>query len=245
MVWTGETGDPATAERLIVWSGYGYYGLVDTGGVYDPATDSWTTTSVVGTPGSRMDMCAGFADGKMWVYGGDYTGVVGAYGVTTNTWSTYAAGGRPTKDACTVWTGTGFCTWGGNLLPTDERSVAVFDTTLGTWSESSIDEDISPMPTGYACGVWTGTEFFLWGGYRYSAPEGYAKTRRGARYNPATDTWTAVPAGAGSPDGIYLPAVFRYSAGRVITWGGYSLNRDDDYDLTRGSVLLLTPAPIV
>ena len=41
-VWTG--------SRMIVWGGNGYGGALNTGALYDPATDTWTPTSAVNGP---------------------------------------------------------------------------------------------------------------------------------------------------------------------------------------------------
>src|SRR4029077_19916603 len=39
-----------TGSRMVVWGGDF---LTDTGGVYDPVTDSWTATSMAGAPSAR------------------------------------------------------------------------------------------------------------------------------------------------------------------------------------------------
>lgn len=44
-VWTG--------SRMIVWGGTGRYSSSNTGGVYDPTTDTWTATSLADAPGAR------------------------------------------------------------------------------------------------------------------------------------------------------------------------------------------------
>ena len=41
-VWTG--------SEMIVWGGYGFLGLFNTGGRYNPSTDSWTATSTTNAP---------------------------------------------------------------------------------------------------------------------------------------------------------------------------------------------------
>ena len=63
--------------------------------------------------------------------------------------------------------------------------------------------------------MWTGTEMIVWGGY--------AVTATGGRYDPATDTWTAIStAGAPSARG-YHAAV--WTGSEMIVWGGYDGRR--------------------
>ena len=50
-VWTG--------SKMIVWGGYGLAGYEQTGGLYDPATDSWAPMSAVNAPVGRTDAATG------------------------------------------------------------------------------------------------------------------------------------------------------------------------------------------
>jgi hypothetical protein len=47
-IWTG--------SEMIVWGGVGYYGVLNTGGRYNPSPDSWTLTSLTNAP-TRIEMC--------------------------------------------------------------------------------------------------------------------------------------------------------------------------------------------
>jgi N-acetylneuraminic acid mutarotase len=66
-VWTG--------SRMIVWGGLyksgGTYVALDTGGIYDPAADTWTATTTAGGPGPRYRHSAIWTGSKMVVWGGD------------------------------------------------------------------------------------------------------------------------------------------------------------------------------
>jgi N-acetylneuraminic acid mutarotase len=67
-VWTG--------SRMIVWGGYGSssvgYSLVNvnTGGEYDPATDTWSATTTTGAPSARNYHTAIWTGSRMIVWGG-------------------------------------------------------------------------------------------------------------------------------------------------------------------------------
>ena len=57
---------------MIVWGGYGVAGsdLLNTGGRYDPATDSWTATSITNAPEARYYHTAVWTGSEMIVWGG-------------------------------------------------------------------------------------------------------------------------------------------------------------------------------
>lgn len=64
-IWTG--------TEMIVWGGYYYDGTshyYNTGGKYNPSTDSWTSTSISGAPEPRRSPTAIWTDSEMIVWGG-------------------------------------------------------------------------------------------------------------------------------------------------------------------------------
>jgi N-acetylneuraminic acid mutarotase len=72
-VWTG--------DEMIVWGGYFYSGggnqyLLNTGGRYNPGTDSWTATSIANVPVGRTYHTAIWTGSEMIVWGGYGGGVV-------------------------------------------------------------------------------------------------------------------------------------------------------------------------
>src|SRR5207249_3238938 len=114
-VWAG--------TEMIIWGGYTYAGRVDTGGRYNPLTDTWRTTSTK----ENVPMGLGTAvwTGTEMIAWGGYD----RYGIETNT------GGRydPLMDKWTptsmgqsvpsrrrshtaMWTGTEMIVWGGRTF---------------------------------------------------------------------------------------------------------------------------------
>jgi hypothetical protein len=65
-VWTG--------SKMIVWGGSHFNGQITnvygTGGVYDPALDTWTPTSMIDAPEPRFDHAAAWTGQEMLVWGG-------------------------------------------------------------------------------------------------------------------------------------------------------------------------------
>src|SRR5438132_1181554 len=64
-VWSG--------SEMIVWGGYFFDGsdhYLNTGGRYNPGTDSWTATSTINAPGGRYRHTAVWTGSEMIVWGG-------------------------------------------------------------------------------------------------------------------------------------------------------------------------------
>ena len=84
-VWTG--------SEMIVWGGYGCDGncVSNTGGRYNPSTDSWTATSTTNAPEGRIYHTAVWTGSEMIVWGGtgaaDYLNTGGRYNPSTDSWT--------------------------------------------------------------------------------------------------------------------------------------------------------------
>src|SRR5947207_11795743 len=103
---------------MIVWGGVGgsYF---NTGGRYNPSTDSWTATNTTNAPSARSNHTAVWAGGEMIVWGGaagSYFNTGGRYNPSTDTWTATSTTNAP--DARTyhtaVWTGSEMIVWGGS-----------------------------------------------------------------------------------------------------------------------------------
>jgi hypothetical protein len=74
-------------------------GALATGGIYDPATDTWTHTSVAGAPAARTAHGAVWTGSRMMVWGGQTSGVWpstgGLYDPATDTWAPTSTEGAP------------------------------------------------------------------------------------------------------------------------------------------------------
>jgi hypothetical protein len=85
-----------------------------------------------------------------------------------------------------VWTGTEMIIWGGS----GGTGGFAYEPATDRWS--MLPEEGSPSRRSGHAAVWTGTEMLIWGG-------GEGEVRRvskndGARYNPATRTWSPISA---------------------------------------------------
>jgi N-acetylneuraminic acid mutarotase len=106
---------------MIVWGGWNGSSDFNTGGRYNPATDSWVSTSITNVPVARHGHAAVWTGNEMIVWGG-YPAVNtgGRYNPTTDSWTATSTTNAPTGrlvHASAVWTGTEMIVWGGwNLV---------------------------------------------------------------------------------------------------------------------------------
>jgi len=111
-----------TDSEMIIWGGYFYDGSAhyfNTGGRYDPSTDSWTATNIAGAPSARESHTAVWTGNEMIVWGGadnmSDLDTGGRYDPLTDNWiattTTNAPAGRAQFAA--VWAGSEMIVWGG------------------------------------------------------------------------------------------------------------------------------------
>ncbi|MBI1745796.1 MAG: hypothetical protein HYR55_04315 [Acidobacteria bacterium] len=114
-VWTG--------TEMIVWGGYAGGPTFNTGGRYDPITDTWMATSDGGAPSTRFYHTAVWTGTAMIVWGGDGGGFLntgGRYDPITDAWMAMSLSGAPSarNNHTAVWTGAAMIVWGGLERPT-------------------------------------------------------------------------------------------------------------------------------
>jgi N-acetylneuraminic acid mutarotase len=166
-VWTG--------REMIVWGGGTIVPpprTMNSGGRYDPATETWTPTPVEGAPAGRWRHTAVWTGSEMIVWGGDASGVSntgGAYDPGTNSWrwtSTLLAP-APRVDHTAVWTGGEMIVWGGvtdvPLSGTRLSSGGRYDPVLDSWRATRDDATTPRARAGHSV-VWTGGRMIVWGG---------------------------------------------------------------------------------
>ena len=107
---------------MIVWGGYSYDGIDhywNTGGRYNPGTDSWVATSTTNAPDGREFHSAVWTGSTMIVWGGFDGGnelnTGGMYNPGTNRWTPLSTTNAPTarESHGAIWTGSEMIVWGG------------------------------------------------------------------------------------------------------------------------------------
>jgi hypothetical protein len=116
---------------MVVWGGRDFPEYFNTGGRYDPATDTWTPTSTTNAPSGRAFQTAVWTGSQMVVWGGGNPGAGaefntgGRYDPATDTWTPTSTINAPSArdDHTAVWTGSVMVVWGGFFLSTGGRLI--------------------------------------------------------------------------------------------------------------------------
>ena len=84
---------------MIVWGGFADVGLItNTGGRYNPSTDTWIDTSTTNAPIAREHHTAVWTGSEMIVWGGDgntYLNTGARYNPTTDSWTATSTTNAP------------------------------------------------------------------------------------------------------------------------------------------------------
>jgi hypothetical protein len=180
---------------MIVWGGSISTGFTNTGGQYDPVANTWTATSTTGAPEGRYSNAMVWTGSKVLVWGGakfDSFGWTlfrtgGLYDPVTNTWTATSQTNAPSGRLffASAWTGSALVVWGGC---TDDSTCSSSTNTGGEYnaaSDSWVATPLTGAPSarGKLAGVWTGSEFVVWGG---ATNDSGTFTWTGGRYTPLT-----------------------------------------------------------
>jgi N-acetylneuraminic acid mutarotase len=227
--WTATAGPPDaravhtavwTGSEMIVWGGLGP-DYLNTGGRYNPSTDSWVATTTTNAT-ARGFHTAVWTGNEMIVWGGgnNDNGLLnsgGRYNPITDSWIPTTITNAP--DAryghTAVWTGSQMIVWGGwdggfTYFNTGGR----YDANTDSWSATSTTN--VPEARTYHTAVWTGSEMIVWGGY------GNALWNTGGRYNPVMNNWVATTTTNAAEARSGHIAV--WTGGEMLVWGGATVS---------------------
>jgi N-acetylneuraminic acid mutarotase len=175
VIWGGAVFDPAQGGVP-----------TNTGGRYDPVSNTWLPTSTAGSLFPRTGATAVWTGSRVLLWGGvddpARASDLGQYDPATDTWAVVSSFVAPAwrYDHTAVWTGTELIVWGGHANGAEANSGGRYNPSTNTWASTSTLGAPSPREDHVA--VWTGTQMIVWGGYDGG--------NTGGRYDPATDTWT-------------------------------------------------------
>ncbi|MEY4630146.1 MAG: hypothetical protein RIQ81_266 [Pseudomonadota bacterium] len=211
-VWTG--------TEMIVWGGSvfqdGVFGVTNTGGHYDPSSNSWSSTTLDGAPLMRRGHAMHWAGTKLVVWGGvDDQGAAygdGAIYIPGTGWSSITSTNAP--DARTNFTsvlaGTKMMVWGGHN-GSELQTGSVYDIPGNQWT--AMETTNAPLGRVYASAVWTGSKVIVWGGY-----SGGEFEESGGIYDPATNEWGSTQLQY-APEGRIWHSAF-WTGSAMLIWGG-------------------------
>ena len=214
-IWTG--------TEMIVWGGIKFYPAVylNTGGRYNPSTDSWVATTISGAPDERFAHTAVWTGNEMIVWGGhnDRSNALktgGRYNPNTDSWTDTSTTNAPSARShhTAVWTDSEMIVWGGTDLFNDFDTGGRYNPNTDTWLATTVTN--APARREDHAAVWSGTEMIVWSG---TNSEGLLNS--GGRYDPFTDSWVAtstinVPAAR-----VLVHNTAIWTGSEMIIWGGF------------------------
>jgi prepilin-type N-terminal cleavage/methylation domain-containing protein len=166
-------------NKIYVWGGVDYnYGnpiYYNTGGVYDPATDTWTAMSTTNAPSARSGSTEQVMGSRIFIWGGGGPGEqllnTGAiYNTVTNSWTTVSTVNAPSPRARahSAWTGTHIIIWGGIGMPWTNGDILgdmhLYNPATNTWTEVTAANAPAERYDYGMSSAWTGERFIIWGG---------------------------------------------------------------------------------
>ncbi|MGZ3768297.1 MAG: Kelch repeat-containing protein [Bdellovibrio sp.] len=218
-VWTG--------TKMIVWGGWYDFETPsgrNTGGSYDPSTNSWTAATTISAPTARRNHTAIWTGSKMLIWGGRDSsdsplGDGAQYDPTTDSWTPISTNGAPAARSyhTAVWTGSKMLVWGGQNSSTSPLGDgAQYDPATDTWKP--ITTSGAPEARVYHTAIWTGSRMIVWGG----STSATTPLNSGGIYDPATDSWQTINSSLpASPMARYKHSAV-WSGSEMLIWGGES-----------------------
>ena len=209
-VWTG--------SEMIVWGGANDTTVFDTGGRYNPNTDSWTATSTTNAPEGRVYYTAVWTGSEMIVWGGTDDATVfdtgGRYNLNTNSWTATSTTNAPTARFLhtAVWTGSEMIVWGSGVNGNVFNTGGKYNPSTDSWATTSTTN--APDARSNHTAVWTGSQMIIWGGINNSSQ----LLATGGRYNSDTNSWTATSTTGAPSRRVAHTAI--WTGTEMIVWGG-------------------------
>ncbi len=239
VLWTG-TG-------MIIWGGTNGTQYFNSGGIYDPATDSWTATSQgTGCPSARIGHTMTPASNWVYIWGG-WNGATNyntgsRYFPATNTWIAMAVDtATPIPRHGHAALGGGYLfIWGGRTGTSLTATGAHYNADLDAWGTSTPTEETPTARENFVT-ITNENQYYVWGGQ-----DGTGYPGDGGRYDGGGFEWlswsmTGAPSGRFGHTGVAAPT---YSCGNPynvmgrIIWGGYAPSDTPSFSNT-GAVDLL------
>ncbi len=193
--WTGNSAsDSKFANMLIVWGGADHGKYINSGAIYNPATNAWSPISNSNAPTGRAEaigMNNNPQNSNLGVWTGTEMIIFGGWGDDGN----------------------------GNGITLGDG--AAYNPSTDSWRR--ISSQGAPSPRAGGAVVWTGNAMVVWGGV-YNGPLAgsvdatiMTNLSDGAVYHPSSDSWTPISM-VGSPS-ARKNTVAIWTGSKMIVWG--------------------------
>ncbi|MBN2382887.1 IPT/TIG domain-containing protein [bacterium] len=243
---TGTNCPSARYNHTAVWNGYymiiwggvdSDITLINTGGRYNPGSDSWAALATTGAPEPRRRHTAVYVGWEMIVWGGDNWGLPfnsgGRYNPAANTWtSTCSDSAAPCNvptarlNHTAVSTGNRMIIWGGEDCG---NTGAMYNSDTDTWTATATGANCPSARYDHSA-VWTGQMMAIWGGKDDVSGE---DLNNGRRYRPDTNSWSTIST-TNAPQARSNHIVL-WTGSDMIVWGGSKLDSGGRYCISSNS----------
>lgn len=214
-IWTG--------SKMILWGGQDFNNRAYSDGIqYNPSNNTWGQLASPGLQG-RIGSAAVWTGSEMIIWGGygdSYYPDGARYDLSSKTWKMLP----PVPDNflfrtgySVIWTGSKMILWGGNNGGDGLKDGVMYDPSTDTWTMMA-DAPADMVERFLHTAIWTGEEMVVWGGQAYENGS-TVYYNDGARYNPATDTWTMLASVPSNIQGRFAHSAVWSGSGMLI-WGG-------------------------
>ena len=148
---------------MVVWGGTDGPTEFNTGGRYNPITNSWTATSTDNAPTGRSQHAAVWTGIEMVIWGGydvdsaQYLNTGGKYNPTSDTWVPTSTSNAPPGLAqhTAIWTGSLMIVWGGFDQVTVSNAGGRYNPATNSWTAVSTTN--APTARSSHTAIWTGS----------------------------------------------------------------------------------------
>jgi hypothetical protein len=211
-------------QQMIIWggnTGSSTPNYVNTGGLYDPVADQWTTTTPIDAPVARAGHSSIWTGSQMVVWGGanstnSFLGTGGRYQPSPQQWSAVTTSNAPAGRSghIAVWTGAAMFVWGGQNVNGLLSDGALYDPVADQWTIVNVANP--PEPRINATAIWAGDRVIIWGGVGAGGPLNDGGELVFSGNAPAQ--WVATPL-SGAPIGRSEHSAV-WTGQQMIIWGG-------------------------
>jgi N-acetylneuraminic acid mutarotase len=144
----------------------------------------------------------------------------GRYNPATDAWTALPITSAPTArlNHTAVWTGSEMIVWGGGrAVNTILNDGGRYNPAGNSWT--AVPTNGAPARRDSHTAVWTGSEMIIWGGSYWNVWDHATHyLNNGGRYNPAANSWTAVPTNGAPAVRQHHTAV--WTGSEIIVYGG-------------------------
>jgi hypothetical protein len=170
---------------------------LNTGGRYNPSTDSWQTTAVSGAPPARRRAFTAWSGTRFVVFGGENKSGAAMkdalrYDPAFDSWDPKAAGAPSgATGQATSLVGGDMLVFGG-FAASELSTLDAFSVSTNAWSSPSNTNPPTARSGAFAAAA--GTKWVVWGGASASTPKG-----DGNRYDAAGKSWLGAMSATNAP----------------------------------------------